>query len=154
MMTYFVRFVLTSFFVRQKEAEKTRDSLTKILANLPDAVLTFESGKLTYINQQVDTFFGVSLSHVPLTDILGKSAYLITKNRCFHELKTSRVKKVAEKMVQEEEGSNRSICLTDLGSNVLTLDEVMQTFEKESPMFNIKNRTVILTKNEVQIDGK
>ena len=65
-------------------------------------------------------------------------------------------------MVREDEGSNRSICMTDLGENVLTLTEVMQTFEVESEMFNIKlnteetadYRTVVLKKNVVQVDGK
>ena len=52
--------------------------------------------------------------------------------------------------------------MTDLGENVLTLTEVMQTFEVESKMFNIKlnteltadYRTVILKKTVVQVDGK
>ena len=79
-----------------------------------------------------------------------------------HELKSSGVDTVAAKMVKEDEGSNRSICITDLGENVLSLTEVMQTFKLESDMYNIKlnpeetadYRTVILTKNLVQVDGK
>jgi len=41
--TYFVRYTLTSFFVLQNEAEKTRDALIQILDNLPDAVLMLEA---------------------------------------------------------------------------------------------------------------
>ena len=41
--TYFVRYTLTKFFVLQKDAEKTRDSLIQILDNLPDAVLMLEA---------------------------------------------------------------------------------------------------------------
>ena len=37
---------------------------------------------------------------------------------------------------------------------MLTLYEVLQTFEVESPMFNINyNRTVVLKKNFVEIEG-
>ena len=48
--TYFTRNTLTQFFVMQMEAEKTRDALTQILDNLPDAVLMLESGHLSYCN--------------------------------------------------------------------------------------------------------
>jgi hypothetical protein len=41
--TYFVRYTLTSFFVLQNKAEKTRDALIQILDNLPDAVLMLEA---------------------------------------------------------------------------------------------------------------
>ena len=48
---------------------------------------------------------------------------------------------------------------TELGKSVLTLTEVLQTFAVESAMYNIKRttetcRTVILTRNKVEIDGK
>ena len=42
-IVYFIRVVLTQFFVTQVEAEKTRDALTQILNNLPNAVLMLES---------------------------------------------------------------------------------------------------------------
>ena len=80
-------------------------------------------------------------------------------NRCHHELKTFGVEKVAAKLETQEDLS-KSICTTELGHSVLTLDEVMQTFESSSTMFNIKLRrtsidcrTVILTKNKVEVDG-
>ena len=60
--TWFTRNTLTQFFVMQMEAEKTRDSLTQILDNLPDAVLMLESGHLSYCNQIVDILFDVNLS--------------------------------------------------------------------------------------------
>ena len=44
--TYSIRRVLTKFFVTQTGAEKTRDALTQILDNMPDAVLMFEAGGL------------------------------------------------------------------------------------------------------------
>jgi len=44
------------------EAEKTRDALTQVLDNLPDAVLMLDSGKLVYCNQPADNFFAVNLS--------------------------------------------------------------------------------------------
>jgi hypothetical protein len=50
MVAYFMRRGLTQFFVMQKEAEKTRDSLTQILANLPDAVIMLEADSLEYCN--------------------------------------------------------------------------------------------------------
>ena len=40
---YTTRLLLIEFFIMQVEAEKTRDALTKILDNLPDAVLMLES---------------------------------------------------------------------------------------------------------------
>jgi hypothetical protein len=79
-------------------------------------------------------------------------------NRCLHELKTINADEVAKKMELEESCS--IIEEKDLGSSVLTLSEVMQTFESSSTMFNIKLRrtsidcrTVILTKNKVEVDG-
>ena len=50
LQTYFTRRILTQIFVMQCEAEKTRDALTQILDNLPDAVLMLESDKLCYCN--------------------------------------------------------------------------------------------------------
>ena len=50
MVAYLIRRGLTQFFVMQKEAEKTRDSLTQILANLPDAVIMLEADSLEYCN--------------------------------------------------------------------------------------------------------
>ena len=50
-----------------------------------------------------------------------------------------------------------------MGKSVLSLTEVLQTFEVESAMFNIKvwvdgqeaeYRTVVLHKNKAEIDGK
>ena len=67
-------------------------------------------------------------------------------------------------MMMTSEG-NHSIEENELGENVLTLHEVLQTFEVESPMYNIKlkrseenseeddYRTVVLEKNQVEIDG-
>ena len=54
--------VLIQFFMLQSEAEKTRDALTEVLDNLPDAVLMFEKNQLSYCNQQADSFYGVNLS--------------------------------------------------------------------------------------------
>jgi len=48
---YFTRHVLTEFFLMHVEAENTRDTLTQILDNLPDAVLMLESDQLSYCNQ-------------------------------------------------------------------------------------------------------
>jgi len=58
-------------------------------------------------------------------------------NRCMHELKTISAAKVAENTEKESEG-NSSIRVTELGKSVLTLNEVLLTFKKESAMFNIK----------------
>ena len=61
--------------------------------------------------------------------------------------------------MDEEEGS-KSICVTELGQSVLTLQEVIQTFKVNSSMYNIKlngvegYRTVVLKKNNVVIDGE
>ena len=44
LMTYFIRHVLIQFFVLQTDAEKTSETLTQILNNLPDGVLMFENG--------------------------------------------------------------------------------------------------------------
>ena len=90
------------------------------------------------------------------------SQYQIMNNRCFHELKTSGVDQVAEKMMMTDDGSV-SIVMTELGQSILTLTEVLQTFELESTMYNIKLpttmlniefRTVVLRKTQVEIDGK
>ena len=48
----------------QMEAEKTRDSLTQILDNLPDAVIMTVDKRLQYVNKQADQFFGVNLSQL------------------------------------------------------------------------------------------
>ena len=164
--TYSTRRVLTQFFVTQTDAEKTRDVLTAILDNLPDAVLISDEGKLSYCNQQADSFFGVSLSQLNALGDGGEtfrmSQYQIMNNRCFHELKTSGVDQVAEKMMMTDDGSV-SIVMTELGQSILTLTEVLQTFELESTMYNIKLpktmlniefRTVVLRKTQVEIDGK
>ena len=50
LQTYFVRYILTSFFVMQCEAEKTSSALTQVLENLPSAVLMLEEEKLSYCN--------------------------------------------------------------------------------------------------------
>jgi hypothetical protein len=50
MVAYFMRRGLTQFFVMQTEAEKTRDLLTQILGNLPDAVIMLEADSLSYCN--------------------------------------------------------------------------------------------------------
>ena len=78
--------MFTVFFVKQIEAEKTSDSLDKILDNLPDAVLMLESSELSYCNQQADNFFGVKLSNVEI--LLKNSTYVIMDKRCLHELHT------------------------------------------------------------------
>lgn len=49
--SYSFRRVLTQFFLLQTEAEKTRDSLTQILNNLPDAVIMIEGDQLQYCNE-------------------------------------------------------------------------------------------------------
>ena len=74
----------------------------------------------------------------------------------------SEAEKVAEKMEMTER--SESIHMTDLGQSVLTLDEVVQTFELESAMYNIKLpeeqeteigfRTVIMSKTNVEIDDQ
>jgi hypothetical protein len=68
--------------------------------------------------------------------------------------------KVAEKMEMTYDSENASIQATELGQSVLTLTEAMQTFDVESPMYNIKLpvsdvpcRTVVLRKSNVDIDG-
>ena len=60
--TYFIRRVLTQFFVMQSQAAKTRDALTHVLDNLPDGVLMFEKSQLIYCNQQADSFYRTDLS--------------------------------------------------------------------------------------------
>jgi len=76
-----------------------------------------------------------------------------------HELKPAEEIRVTENMTEEEEGS-KSICVTELGQSVLTLAEVLQTFEESSAMFkiNLYNsdscRTVVLKKNYTTIDGE
>ena len=93
-----------------------------------------------------------------------KSQYLILQKRCMHELKTVDFEKVVENMDDENDATN-SIQMTELGQSVLTLNEVIQTFESESCMFNVQMqsacdtqtavyRTVVLKKNEVKINGK
>ena len=65
-------------------------------------------------------------------------------------------------MAETQHDCSQSIEEIDLGQSVLTLTEVVQTFEVESPMLNIKLqgenakncRTVVLTKNKVEVDGK
>ena len=44
--SYSIRRTVTKMFFMQTEAEKTRDSLTQILDNLPDAVIMLESNDL------------------------------------------------------------------------------------------------------------
>jgi hypothetical protein len=89
--TYSLRRVLTTFFVMKTGAEKTRDAVTQILDNLPDAVLMFEAGELSYCNQQTDRCFSVELSRLNSiednTDLFRSSQYLILNNRCLYELK-------------------------------------------------------------------
>jgi hypothetical protein len=53
-----------------------------------------------------------------------------------HELQTKQLNKAAEMMEKENDGS--TILVTDLGKSVLTLNEVVQLFEVESVMYNIK----------------
>ena len=94
----------------QKEAEKTRNAMTQILDNLPDAVLMFESENLSYCNQQADNFFGVTLSQLVTTPtVLESSQYKIMSNRCMHELKTSGINTAAEKMMMTEEDGSISM---------------------------------------------
>ena len=82
---------------------------------------------LSYCNQQADSFFKVTLSTlVDNKDTLNAAQYLIMDNRCFHELKTSGVATVAEKMERAE--NSMSITETELGKSVLSLKEVLQTF--------------------------
>ena len=63
----------------------------------------------------------------------------------------------------ESKDDSNLIRETDLGQSVLTLNEVLLTFSDESTMFNIKlqnplddvqYRTVVLTKNEVEVEGE
>jgi len=82
--TYCVRWALTQFFVMKCEAEKTGDALNQILENLPDGVLMFESGSLSYLNSQADKFFGTSVSQLPSE--IKKSQYQIMDYRCMYEL--------------------------------------------------------------------
>ena len=61
-------------------------------------------------------------------------------------------------MDKDTDGS-MSIQGTELGQSVLTLDEVVQMFEVESAMYNIKMsdenmRTVVLTKRKYEVDGE
>jgi len=54
-----------------------------------------------------------------------------------HEVKSDRL--AERKQEEEEDGTNsRSIQATELGESVLTLHEVVQNFEEESVMFNMK----------------
>jgi len=113
-----------------------------------------ESETLSYCNQKADSFFGVSLSGLS-KDTLNSCQYQVMSNRCMHELKTSYVDQVAAKM-ENDDSASQLIEEVELGKNVLTLQEVTQTFDVESAMFNIKleadsenYRTVVLTKNNV-----
>jgi len=163
LLSYSIRRVMTQFFVMQMEAEKTRDSVTQILDNLPDAVIMLESHKLQYCNKQADKFFGVDLSHLSQNPenqtTLQSAQYLIMQNRCMYELQTKQLKQAAE--IMEMENNESSIMMTDLGKSVLTLNEVVQLFEVESVMYNIKLqddeqaiRTVILKKSKVEVNGE
>lgn len=85
--SYFLRRVLTIMFLKQTEAKKTKETVTAILANLPDAVLMLDEHKLSYCNKQADRFFGVKLSHLTSTEetlILNSSTYQIMEHRCIH----------------------------------------------------------------------
>ena len=126
-----------------------------------------EQGDLSYCNRQADSFFGVTLSTlVDEKDTLRASQYLIMDCRCFYELKTSGFATVAEMMEKDDNNNSKLIQESELGHSVLNLTEVLQTFEVESSMFNIKigvatdetaeaeYRTVVITKNEAEIDGK
>ena len=64
--------------------------------------------------------------------------------RCLRELNK-------EKVVCE---STSTIGETELGERVLTLSEVIQTFEVESGMFDLGSRIVVFTKRKVEIDGR
>jgi len=61
--------------------------------------------------------------------------------------------------MQETEEQSQSIDVADLGMSVLNLSEVVQTFDKESTLYNIRlkeqeeNRTVLLAKNIVEVAG-
>jgi hypothetical protein len=69
-------------------------------------------------------------------------------------------------MEKDDNNNSKLIQESELGHSVLNLTEVLQTFEVESAMFNIKigvatdenaeaeYRTVVLTKNQAEIDGK
>ena len=81
------------------------------------------------------------------------------QNRCMYELQTKQLKQVAE--IMEMENNESSIMMTDLGKSVLTLNEVVQLFEVESVMYNIKLqddeqaiRTVVLKKSKVEVNGE
>jgi hypothetical protein len=62
--------------------------------------------------------------------------------------------------MQETEEQSQSIDVADLGMSVLNLSEVVQTFDKESTLYNIRlkeqeeNRTVLLAKNIVEVAGE
>ena len=58
-------------------------------------------------------------------------------NRFMHELKTAVVDQVAQKMERDDE-IDQTISMTEIGLSVLTLFEVLQTFQVDSAMFNIK----------------
>jgi hypothetical protein len=83
--------------------------------------------------------------------------YLLMHNRFMHELKTSVVDKAVQ-LMEKDDDLTKTITMTELGQSVLTLTEVLQTFEVDSTLFNIKLgeclRTVVLKKNKVEIDGK
>ena len=52
------------------------------------------------------------------------------------------------------ESHGSTIGETELGERVLTLSEVIHTFEVESGMFELGARIVVFTKRKVEIDGK
>ena len=58
------------------------------------------------------------------------------QNRYMHELQTTQLKQAAEVMEKDNDAS--VIMATELGKSVLTLNEVIQLFEVESVMYNIK----------------
>ena len=76
-------------------------------------------------------------------------------------MKTKDAHDMAEKMEKHDDLS-KTITETELGENVLTLSEVLETFTLESALFNIRltgdhednYRTVSLKKNKVKVDGK
>jgi len=117
-----------------------------------------EGGGLCYCNQQADSFFDVSLSHLTEPEQLHASQYLIMNQRSMHEVKSKGTSKIAERL-EEDGNKSGNISMTELGESVLTLDEVVQISEVENLVFHLKSsrvegsRTVVLKKNMVEIDG-
>ena len=95
----------------QIEAENMGETLIQVLDNLPDAVLMLENNKLSYCNQQADSFFGVSLSELTTSkkkkdkEVLQSCQYLLMNNRCMHELKTPDFNEAATKMMTNDDSS-------------------------------------------------